>query len=504
MGVMLFCWGCSTDRKANLIPEPDPIWLNLWAEGDRQAEKRHYLGWLKAEQLYAQAWEIKVTPELRSRRVQNLGLLLLRKQLLQIPWKEGLPIYDGIKTATESPVMHCLSWLLNLNRLLTPLGEMTKEDFYFDKENQKDQDYSQLIDQPLIEIDQFADDVDLFIYHEYCMRRIYDLEELRRQKQELTELMKRTYPDSPLLILLNKDMISSFRPFFEQDEEFLEPRLFEAQLLLSQGKRSAAEKLYLEVLGLCADIPDVYRGLGLIYLAYENHAKAMEYFQQVLIRIRYDYESLFGMGASQLYTQFYEDSLATFSIIVDRKLPYQGEALYYKALNFYHLKRHEEALAQLNMVKDYVADLPDLWELEGIIHFYEDRLDTAQISFEKAISLSLQKRAFPAIPAFYLGLIATKAKNKTAAWNYFDQAAWFDLAEIERQVASLNSIVDGDEQKRQEKMIKKRIVQGLVDARERLKVSLPLTKGCPKQIREKLNRTEQQLIKLEDYWLLTK
>jgi tetratricopeptide (TPR) repeat protein len=408
--------------------------------------------------------------------------------------------YTGLKFDPQTPVMRCLSWLMRDIALLTTIYESNRDKQVFNYDSEIFDDHRVLEAEPLVEFHVYSDDVDLFIHHEYKVQRNMNLETRQEALRQDANLMKKQFPDSPLLCFILKDTLGSFRPYFSQDEAYVEPRLFEAQLLLSQGKRSRAEKLYQAVLGQCADIPDVYRGLGLINLAYDNHARAMEYFHQVLMKIPRDYESLFGMGAAQLYTQQYEESLATFSIIVDQNLPYQGEARYYKALNAFHLFRLGDALTHLSEAKAYVADLPDLWELEGIIHFQENRLDEARLCLEKAVELGMQKRSYPAISTFYLGLIATKKQQKGDAWTHFERAAWLDLADIERLVASLQSIDEKDEENRQEKMIRRRIARGLGEVRSRLKVSEPLMKGCPKSLREKWTRTLDLLNQLEIDW----
>ncbi len=496
----LFCFfgGCTKGIPVKTEAEPDPRWLNLLADGDRSFQRRHYLGWLKAEAFYARAMEMGETPELRRRRAFNLGLLILRKSLLHVQFREDAENYLNLENELNRPIDNCLRWLVGTGCRLIQSGKADVHGTPEERQERMNGMLRGMLDEPIIEIDTFADDCEIYIYYEYCTRRYLKMEDIREQQKKLNDLMMQRHPESPLRLYTRLSNLGSFSQFFEPDADYLEPRVYQAQLFLETGRRSAAEKLFRYVLERNGDIPQVYHGLGLIHLAWEKYADAMGYFQQVLLRREDDHEAIFGLGAAQMYAGMYEDSLSTFSLIIERQLLYVGEARYYRALNLFNLNRRNEALEEIEQARSFIEDLPDLWELEGTIHYFDDRLEKSRSCFETGCALSKQKGSRTPEPDFYLGLIAFKQKRYPEAFNHFDRSLLDHLTGVSMQLAELSRFEDSEDTERELLLKRKKLGRSLKQGLERYKVVAPLLRKCPKRnLRRQIEGWGRQMTEME-------
>lgn len=480
---LLSMTACADKGALKPNSEPDIRWLNLIDEGERSTQKRHYLGWLRAERCYEQAEQIKPTAELRKKRAVNLGLLILRMLDLQIPCQQEQERFMALEEALQSPIELCLRRIIYRNYRLIQAAFVSSDDSAGRVAEQVQRGYERFSQEKPIAVAAFAADWEIFVYYEYgnFFDTFVDMQTLRSRQKRLQALMEEKYPLSPLLLYLKMQDLSDFSQFFELDEEYIEPRYYQAQQLLSTNRKAAAEKQFRYVLDRTADLPGIQRSLGLINLSYENYAKAMEHYQRVLMRLPYDYEALFGMGAAQLYSQLYEDSLTTFTTIIDRQLLYQGQAHYYRAVNQYHLQRYDEALSELAAAKEQLEESPDVWELEGIIHYYGDRFEPARLSFERCRSLSDRQKSPRSVADYYLGLVAYKQKRYGQAFADFERSMRCDLAQIGRLQADLDAEDEDDEQKREYGLKRKRLERSLLESRERFETIKPLLAMCPQK-----------------------
>lgn len=474
LGSILSLCACSFHQsvKSNQPVQEESVRTDFVAQGDKWAGKRHYLGWREASRYYFRAAETDDSDSLRMKRFWTQGLLLMRKIELYVSVQlDEFQEFDSLIPGQLRPIEKCLVWLLAMHK--SELSKRTPQEEYAEQ--------SRLRAEPVIEIDSLQDDREIYVAYKYLSKRgsyNEDLRELRIQQHALAEMMSERYPQSPLQLFLELDKIGSFAQFFELGDDYLEPRLFEAQQLLFLGKKHSAEQLFLHVLEKTNEIPGVFSGLGKIQLLYENYDAAAEFYLKAVNILPNDYESLLGLGVAQMYMGAYEKSLATFSSLVERKLAYQGEARYYQALNLYHCKRLPEALTALDEAKFYVPDLPDIYELEGIIHYHRDSLTKSRKSFLEAKHKSAQQKNQRSIPDFYLGLIAFKQGHIKEMFAYFEAFTLIDLAELEHKSAQLKLAEEDDELSRDYQVFQKTLRRYLSDCRKRFEVISPLLKYC--------------------------
>ncbi len=479
---------CSTPRKPVMMLEaPGAAWRALEGEADIESFRNHYLGWLKAEELYDRAMAAGSSPELRRKRLVNLALLAARRRELGISMKSQPVDFEQFRPAEDDKIGLVAFWLLRY------YNASFRADFMeFMRALQKE---------PLLEPAEFASDRDLYLYHLYCSNHIYELEERRARTDPLEQAMAAAYSGSPLAMFLERTPSSSQEKYYELDRDFLEPRYFDALMALQLNQRGRAESLFNYVEDRCPGIPGVERGLGLINLAFEDYDRAEACFQKVLDFLPNDNQSLFGLGAARLYRRDYESSLATFTLMVERNLPYQGEARYYQALNLYHLGRLIEALASAVSAGEYLPQSYDLRQLEGLIHFQAGDHQAAALAFQQAVRLG---RGQEALARHYLGLLSVMTRaDYRGALEHFEQAALLDLADLERRAAGLAAQAGPEEGGGREAVLKKKQFQRLArETLERRKSARELLAGSGGRLRtDRLENSWKQAAVIEARWL---
>jgi tetratricopeptide (TPR) repeat protein len=164
--------------------------------------------------------------------------------------------------------------------------------------------------------------------------------------------------------------------------------------------------------------PAIVGSLGSLHEDREEWTDALEAYEATLALVPTHRDALLGRTVTLSRMNRFEDAIAAATHILDLGSWFTGEAYYWRAWNFYHLSRIEEARADTDRAKGLMHSAPVL-VLSGMIEWHEHRLDTSETELQTALTID----AGQCEAAFLLGVVRGEQRQ------WAPGAAAFELAQ---------------------------------------------------------------------------
>jgi ankyrin repeat protein len=247
---------------------------------------------------------------------------------------------------------------------------------------------------------------------------------------------------------------------FPQFAEFL---LFKGNRLFSKNKLKQASGYYKKVLELIPDYTKAINGIGNIYyFTVKDYETAITYYQQTLDLDDLNPVALFGKGVSLHYLEKYPESNQVFDFMLANQELYHGEAYYYKAYNYYHIKNPLKARELIDQAKSLLPLSGEVFFLSGLLYYNQGKLQEAERDFLD----SLYDRQFShCYPLYYLGMAKLKNKDWSFIKDFSDSIRHFELA-VENMSKKLNEIDLLEVEEHQKEWMKKQQMAKLQEFKE--------------------------------------
>jgi tetratricopeptide (TPR) repeat protein len=204
----------------------------------------------------------------------------------------------------------------------------------------------------------------------------------------------------------------SLERLLEAEPRFVEVHYFLSLAFAFTGKIDAAMDHLLKAYAWRDRWPAVTNSLGVDYIALEEFAQAIHFFDRTLAVVPRYPDALLNKAKALTYAGRYTESLG----VVDQLLAESwliGDARYWRALNEAQLGHNDEAWDDIELAaKELVnAEVP---KLAGIIAYRRKQLDVSRVKFEQ----SRQRNRNDCETGFYLGAVLG------------EQAAWAPTADV--------------------------------------------------------------------------
>jgi tetratricopeptide (TPR) repeat protein len=194
----------------------------------------------------------------------------------------------------------------------------------------------------------------------------------------------------------------------EADERFVELNYSLGQAALLSGKIDEAIDRFERAYGWRSRWPAVSNALAASYLALEEFAQAVRFFDETLAVVPRSADALLGKARAQIYLGGYTESLATVDQLLALEHWYVGDARYLRAVSEVQLERNDEAWNDLEIAAKLIenAEVP---KLAGIVAYRRHQLNVARAKFQESRS----RNPLDCETGFYLGSVLAEQ----AAWN---------------------------------------------------------------------------------------
>ena len=173
----------------------------------------------------------------------------------------------------------------------------------------------------------------------------------------------------------------------------------------------------------------------------EEWVEALAEYEAALALVPAHPDAMLGKTISLSNLDRYDEALASATTLLELGSLFMGEARYWRAWNHYRLDRLQEARADADLAKTLMAN-PPLFVLSGMIEWRQQRLETAEQEFQRAIEMDFGQCE----AAFYLGSVRAERRlwpESLAAFLHAQQC--FDLSIVTRRQAVVNlSSTPGD------------------------------------------------------------
>ena len=166
------------------------------------------------------------------------------------------------------------------------------------------------------------------------------------------------------------------------------------------------------------------------------------------------YKEIDVLAASEGFpkTQKYRESNQVFDFMLANQEMYRGEAYYYKAYNYYHMKEPVKARELIDRAKSLLPLSGEVFFLSGLLYYNQGKLKEAEKDFLRTL---YDNQYSPCYPLYYLGLIKLKNQDWSFIKDFSDSIRHFELA-VENMSNKLNEIDLMEIEVHQKEWMKKR------------------------------------------------
>jgi tetratricopeptide (TPR) repeat protein len=467
--LLLSAGGC---RKQALLPQAasDPKAAENASRGDEWFQRGHMYAWRKAEDSYAKAATIFLSPTLRDK------LLLTRVLLFARCLDEDVPAADlekKIAVACTAPANARAQWLCEFSRKYSAPLETSQA------LSPADDPAKSIL--PDLRPGEEALGSYLRILHAQAFRI--------ELPKDFVPTESEKYVDSPLFQYLNlRRLAAKGTEELEQERpDFAELFLLLAEKRL-QGERYREARAYaLKVLELIPEYTRASNALGTIQLyVLEEFNSALQHFENSL---RYDPTStggLFGRGVVLHQIGRPEPSNRTFDVLLGTDLSrrgrfdssnvryYRGMARYYQAFNHFRMFQPEQARALIDAAKQDAPNSEPINYLSGVLYFNANKMEEARQDFHR-----VQATGNSNCDSYnYLGLIYIQS-DETQAINYFlgmCSCINTTMRNLERQLAAVSKLdLDPSDQETLRLKLRQKIAEARKTASDQITNAITLT-----------------------------
>jgi ankyrin repeat protein/tetratricopeptide (TPR) repeat protein len=462
----IYLTGCTArrsglEKKSLQPPFPSPEYQELIHQGDLYFSKMHLYGWRQAEVFYKKAYEMKPSPELGDKRFLALCLTAIREKHEQIVNPLVYKEIDALSALEGFPKTQKQGYLFEIIQHYRTLPVFRKDGQRIAAKEKKQ------VDAAWFDFENSPFDNYLYLY--FLDYYTYDTKDYN---EELIQLLKThrifelidKYAMSPLFVYFNYKSIANreaeVEEMFPQFAEFL---LFKGNRLFSKNKLKQASGYYKKVLELIPDYTKAINGIGNIYyFTVKDYETAITYYQQTLDLDDLNPVALFGKGVSLHYLEKYPESNQVFDFMLANQELYHGEAYYYKAYNYYHMKNPLKARELIDQAKSLLPLSGEVFFLSGLLYYNQGKLQEAERDFLD----SLYDRQFShCYPLYYLGMAKLKNKDWSFIKDFSDSIRHFELA-VENMSKKLNEIDLLEVEEHQKEWMKKQQMAKLQEFKE--------------------------------------
>ncbi len=398
--------GCSARPPASVsVPHPNSDTDKFISRGDALLLGSHLHDWRQAESVYAEAYRLWKTDEIRHKLALTRFLILTREIELDIsnPARNetiGMLCTD-LKTERDKALCGIALWYKGGaaagsrdEQAVAVNGRIA--DTTFDRHNS-----------PL----------DAYLY--LLFSRAYGLGDPPPGWEEVSGKFK----ESPLFIYLDlgrrglrgADELRQSFPSFAEMFEFL------GEVLFQKRQYGAARRDFRKAVELIPDFTRALNGIGNIYLfALEDFEKALEYYESTLRVDPENVAALFGKGAVLHQLDRYQESITVLDTMQQIDLSrkghldasgvryYRGEGCYLKAHDYYLMKEPGKAREFVDRAKTFLPDSEDINYLSGLLYFEAGDREAARGDFLRVMEQGTSNAA----AQYYLGLIYHERKGR--------------------------------------------------------------------------------------------
>lgn len=495
-------------------PEPPPFPIDqyraLIQEGDRFFVKRHLNGWLKAEDAYERALQMRSTPGLRERLELTRLLRLLRQRQ---EWggriqREPQPADWCREAVLEESVTICRILgvpILDLNPLLHPAEEQTSSAVGDGTAGTDHEEAAEIENAPL--------DTAQLGLPDYL--HVLDRARFGGLDAQAIETLQKRDPDNPLFVYLR---FKSFDRHFDELEakfpDFAELLVYRGEVYFEKEEPDPAIDHLARAIALIPDYPKALIGrANTFFFTLEDYLSAGSDFQRVLDLHPQHRSALYGMGLCLHYRGQYVASNKTLDRMLEQLRAeeryeslstiryYRGQGRYMQAYN-HHLGG--DPIEARSKIDEALRDIPESMDalfLSGMLSYAEHRLSKAEGEFTTIVEGKNGDYACRA--HYYLGLIrATRREPEFAA--SFSWAASC-LRTVFLQHVALYHAVDqlewSQERKEAVRMVRRQRAQDLnKDSRELTKTMAEITEAAECPEKEQLLKKFADLIAELENW----
>lgn len=423
------------EKKSLQPPFSSQEYQALIHQGDYYFSRMHLYGWRQAEAFYKKAYEMKPSPVLGEKRFLALCLTAIREKHEKIVNPRVYKEIDALAASEGFPKTKKQEYLFEIIQHYRTLPVFRKDDQRIAAKEKKQVDASWF--------DFENSPLDTYLYLYFLNYYTYDTKDYN---EELIQLLKthhifeliNKYAMSPLFIYFNyKSIANREAEVEEQFPQFAEFLVFKGNRLFSENKLKQASGYYKKALELIPDYTKAINGIGNIYyFTVKDYETAITYYQQTLDLDDSNPVALFGKGVSLHYLGKYQESNQVFDFMLANQEMYHGEAYYYEAYNYYHMKDPVKARELIDQVKPLLPLSGEVFFLSGLLYYNQGKLKEAERDF----SDSLYDRQYShCYPLYYLGLARLKNHDWSFIKDFSDSIRHFELA-VENMRNKLNEI----------------------------------------------------------------
>jgi len=163
----------------------------------------------------------------------------------------------------------------------------------------------------------------------------------------------------------------------------------------------------------------------------EEWTEALAEYEAALLLVPTHQAALLGRTISLSNLDRHDEALTSASTLLELGSPFIGEARYWRAWNLYRLDRVAAARADADLAKTLMAN-PPLFVLSGLIEWREQRMESADREFQRAIEMDFGQ----CDAAFYLGSVRVERRLLPESLSAFLHALQcFELSVVTRRAA---------------------------------------------------------------------
>ncbi|MCP4218636.1 MAG: hypothetical protein GY765_28640, partial [bacterium] len=416
----------------------------LTTEGDLNFDQLHLHGWLKADEYYEQAYQLKPTDELKKKRYLTLSMIALRQKDERIPDTET---YQKIARLGEFPKTGKLKYLAPILKHYhsTPiLGKYSKKPRAKEKQE---------IDISLFDLRE--SDLDAYLYLYFLNYYTFDLSGNTNDKADFfkqhnlqTVIKTHNAALSPLFIYWDKKKFAHREDEIEEQmPEFCEFLIAKGNSLFKSKHLKQAAVYYRKTLKLVSNYTTAANGLGSIYyFTVRDYETAMAYYDHTLVSDPLNATALFGKAVSLHYLERYDESNVVLDFMLENQSVHHGEAYYYKAYNKKQRDDPAKARTLVDKAKLLMPQMGEVLFLSGMLHFSAGNMEEAEKDFVKTLH---DQNFAGCYPLYYLGMINLKAGNWLFYRDFKEAIQCFTDREgkMEKRVAEVDTLHLGEKEK---------------------------------------------------------
>jgi len=449
---------CAPQKKIKMTPQMIEYQSKI-SEAESLYKKGSYSCLKEAFQIYQ---DLNALPRLRKQIKEKLIKTAL---LLSLREKElGVLEYKALEEASRLiQASHSLSEFSVYLDIVDSMPRKTKgfvKDFLQDS-SQIDATYTKLKNNVPIWIEQLKEQnasEEFFAYLYICLKSNFSYF-LGEEKLDFSHF-RDLFPDSRLIQYISsiypEENEERLKGLIEKEPLFYEVYYFLGEIALSHGQLITAELNFLKFYQQIPQSSSTVISLASIYLAFEELAKSLEFYEQAL-RMAPEYrDALLGKAICLSYLGKNEEAIGCCNKLISLGSFLMGESHYWLAWNQNELENLDGAWESIENAKKYLYGNSDLLSLAGIVAFKKENLEVAEKNFLESLEINPSNGE----ACFYLGSIYAKKQDWKNSGIYFGLSAYC-YQRVEKALAEkIKEIEDSSfSEERKEKLISRKKAQ---------------------------------------------